>query len=124
MLKNKTNKKSKKEKLYCKCVDDVISYMKNNLSARLTFDAVLMNTDMCETYLKKYFRKRTGLPVMRYFKNMKIEEAKKLIKTSNMSFTEISDYLGYDSIHYFSRQFKKITGMSPTEYKNKEERKK
>ena len=33
-----------------------------------------------------------------------------------MNFTQISDFLGYSSIHYFSRQFKKITGMTPSEY--------
>lgn len=111
---------SKKEKLYCEGIEAVISYMKENINTCLTFDAVLKHTDMCEAYLKKYFRKKTGLSVMRYFKNMKIEEAKKLMKTSNMNFTEISEQLGYDSIHYFSRQFKAITGMNPTQYRNKE----
>ena len=33
-----------------------------------------------------------------------------------MNFTQISDFLGYSSIHYFSRQFKKLSGMTPTEY--------
>ncbi|HJB28450.1 MAG TPA: AraC family transcriptional regulator, partial [Candidatus Blautia faecavium] len=33
-----------------------------------------------------------------------------------MNFTQISEYLGYSSIHYFSRQFKKISGMTPSEY--------
>ena len=43
-------------------------------------------------------------------------EAKELIRTERMNFTQISDRLGYTSIHYFSRQFKKITGMTPSEY--------
>ncbi|MEG2232251.1 MAG: AraC family transcriptional regulator, partial [Lachnospiraceae bacterium] len=34
----------------------------------------------------------------------------------HMNFTQISDFLGYNSIHYFSRQFKKTTGMTPSEY--------
>ena len=44
------------------------------------------------------------------------ELAKELIREKNMNFTQIADYLGYTSIHYFSRQFKKIAGMTPSEY--------
>jgi len=47
---------------------------------------------------------------------MKIEAAKELIRTGQMNFTQISEKLGYTSIHYFSRQFKKVTGMTPSEY--------
>lgn len=47
---------------------------------------------------------------------MKIDFAKQLIRENDMNFTQISDFLGYSSIHYFSRQFKKLSGMTPTEY--------
>ena len=39
-----------------------------------------------------------------------------MIRTGRMNFTQISETLGYTSIHYFSRQFKKIAGMTPSEY--------
>ena len=42
--------------------------------------------------------------------------AKQLIRENEMNFTQISDFLSYSSIHYFSRQFKKLSGMTPTEY--------
>ena len=48
--------------------------------------------------------------------NIKIKEAKKLIREKNHSVTEIADMLGYSSIHIFSRAFKKAVGMSPTDY--------
>ena len=54
--------------------------------------------------------------VIELFLQMKIEFAKQLIREDQMNFTQISDFLGYSSIHYFSRQFKKITGMTPSEY--------
>ena len=47
---------------------------------------------------------------------MKIDFAKQLIRENEMNFTQISDFLSYSSIHYFSRQFKKLSGMTPTEY--------
>ena len=50
---------------------------------------------------------KTGLGIIEYFSNMKIESAKEMIRTGHMNFTQISEQLGYASIHYFSRQFKK-----------------
>ena len=47
---------------------------------------------------------------------MKFSFAKQLIRENDMNFTLISEFLGYSSIHYFSRQFKKICGMTPSEY--------
>ena len=53
---------------------------------------------------------------MQYFTSLKIEEAKKLISYNKYTFTEIAYKLGYSSLHYFSRQFKKSTTMSLSEY--------
>ena len=47
---------------------------------------------------------------------MKIDAAKQLIRSQRLNFTQIADRLGYTSVHYFSRQFKKVTGMTPSEY--------
>ena len=49
-----------------------------------------------------------------FFSRMKIDFAKQLIRENDMNFTQISDFLGYSSIHYFSRQFKKLSGMTGT----------
>ena len=66
--------------------------------------------------LQKLFRERYGCGVIEFFSRMKIDLAKKLIQKNEMNFTQISEFLGYSSIHYFSRQFKKLAGMTPTEY--------
>ena len=54
--------------------------------------------------------------VIEYFSKMKIDSAKHLIRIGNLNFSQIAERLGYNSIHYFSRQFKQLTGMTPTEY--------
>ena len=48
----------------------------------------------------------------------KIKKAKNLIREGNLNFTEISDTLSFDNPQYFSRVFRRVTGMSPTEFKN------
>ena len=65
--------------------------------------------------LQKLFQKKTSLGIIEYFSHMKINAAKEMIRTGRMNFTQISETLGYTSIHYFSRQFKKVTGMTPSE---------
>ena len=53
---------------------------------------------------------------MEYLGKMKVDSAKQAIREGKKNFTEIANDLGYSSIHYFSRHFKKVTGMTPSEY--------
>ena len=53
---------------------------------------------------------------MRFYNNCKIDRAKQLIREGEHNFTEISEMLAYNSVQYFSRQFKEITGMTPSQY--------
>ena len=59
---------------------------------------------------------KTGGGAMEYFGTLKIDAAKRMIREGTHNFTEIAALLGYNSIHYFSRHFKKVTGMTPSEY--------
>jgi len=68
-------------------------------------------------YLSKIFMNHYGESIHAYMMKTKIEEAKKLIREHTYNFTQISDMLCFSNPFYFSRVFKQITGMSPTEYK-------
>ena len=57
-----------------------------------------------------------GISIMELYNKMIIAEAKKLIREKNYSISQISDMLGYSSIHNFSRAFKKSVGHSPSAY--------
>ncbi len=94
----------------------VTQFLENNIGKKLKFHEVAEFAGLSESSLKALFRMRMGQGVMSYFANMKINRAKILIREGNYNITQISMELGYDSIHEFSRRFKKITGMSPTEY--------
>lgn len=94
----------------------ICDYMKNNIYSSITLKDICSQFLQGKTQLCKIFRESTGQSPMEYYMNIKIKEAKKLIREKNYSVTEISDMLGYSSIHIFSRAFKKAVGMSPTEY--------
>ena len=54
--------------------------------------------------------------VIDYFVCLRIETAKEYIRNEKLNFSQIAEELGYSSQHYFSRQFRAVTGMTPTEY--------
>lgn len=64
------------------------------------------------------FKEVTGEVPSKYFIKIKMEKARELLKFSNLSVSEIAERVGYDNALYFSRLFKKYTGLSPTEYRN------
>ena len=68
-------------------------------------------------YLSKIFRQTTDYTILEYILMLKIREAKKLIREGNYNFTQISDKLAFENPHYFSRVFKRITNMTPGDYK-------
>lgn len=94
----------------------IIEFMKRNISSNLSLEELCSFFNVGRTYLALTFKKRTGMGVIEYFRNMKIEQAKILVREGKYNLTEISEQLGYSSIHYFSRHFKKATGVTPTDY--------
>lgn len=97
-------------------VNDVVNFLQDNIHQKLVFRDVLDYVGMSASGLKSIFKKKTGVGVMSYFTKMKMDVAKKMIREENLNITQISSSLGFDSIHLFSRRFKQLNGMSPTEY--------
>lgn len=108
--------KTMKENIDTEVFNRVVAYLGQHLSGRVTIETICKDNLIGRSQLQKIFSKKSGLGIIEYFSNMKIEAAKELIRTEQMNFTQISEKLGYTSIHYFSRQFKKVTGMTPSEY--------
>ncbi|MNI21099.1 Arabinose operon regulatory protein [compost metagenome] len=103
-----------------KTIDDltkkVMAYMEENVGSNLTVTEISHLFCTGKTQLKELFKKQTGYSLMEYFAKIKIDHAKILIREETSNFTEISRQLGFSSVHYFSKAFKKATSMSPSEY--------
>lgn len=94
----------------------ICEYMKRNLVTPLNTTEICNKFLIGKTQLCKIFQEYIGKSPMEYYNELKIKEAKKLLRDKKMSVSQISDYFGYSSIHNFSRAFRKITGVSPTAY--------
>ena len=94
----------------------ITDYLENNIGEHLTIEQICRSNLIGRSQLQKIFHERCKMGVIEYFSHLKIDAAKELIRTERMNFTQISEQLGYTSIHYFSRRFKKETGMTPSEY--------
>ncbi|MFN0729983.1 helix-turn-helix domain-containing protein [Polaribacter gochangensis] len=71
-----------------------------------------------ETVISKLFSKHEGLTIEKYIINLKIEKVKELIQLGQLNFSEIAYSLNYKTSSHLARQFKTITGMSMSNYKN------
>lgn len=96
---------------------DILDYLERHMGQQLTIEKICRDNLIGASQLKKLFRTYQNSGVMECFNQMKIDAAKQMIRNQQMNFTQIADTLGYASVHYFSRQFKKITDMTPTEYR-------
>ncbi|MCY9694727.1 AraC family transcriptional regulator [Paenibacillus alginolyticus] len=112
------NKQSslQKEKAEQRIVQQIMDYLKANLSQSFTQDHLCQTFHLGKSRLKELFQSQMQTGVLEAFKSLKIEQAKTYIRDGRYNFTEIAAMLGYASIHYFSRDFKKTVGMPPSDY--------
>lgn len=94
----------------------VTAFLSANLSRALTLEEVCRVCLVGRSRLQQIFQEETGGGVMEYFGKMKVKAAQQMIREGRHNFTEVAASLGYQSLHYFSRHFKKVSGMTPSEY--------
>lgn len=98
-------------------VIDAIRYISTHLNAKLTVREVAEATFCSPSKLAKLFEKELGQSVAAYIDNLIMSEAKNLLMYSDSSIGKISDKLGFCDQFYFSRQFRKHFGASPSQYR-------
>ena len=100
------------------CIFEGISYLENDLQQSLSIEEIAQLCHMSATYFRKLFKEYSGISPAQFRIQKKLETAKSLLSTSDMTISEISDYLGFESVAYFSKLFKKYEKISPSQYRN------
>lgn len=91
-------------------------FMKDNIRNNITVDDILEYTGFSLSTVKRIFQQQVGCGVIYYYRKLKIDEAKRILQEDNLTVTEVSDRLGFSSVHHFSNIFKKYTGVAPSRY--------
>lgn len=95
------------------------TYIEENLSKKISFEQLALKLAISRRNFDRRFIKATGNTPVEYMQRVKIEVAKKNLEAGRKSFFEIMDEVGYSDDNAFREVFKKITGLSPMEYRAK-----
>lgn len=96
-----------------------MQYIRNHTNASIGIDDVASHIEKSRAWLTKHFRQECGMSVNDFIIQSKIKDAKRLLRYTDEDMIEISNYLCFSSQSYFQTVFKKITGMTPKEYRKK-----
>lgn len=100
-----------------KQVNKIIDILESNVFGNITIDAICKLTNYGKSQLCETFKRVTGKTIMQYYVELKINQAKIMMRELQLNNTQISDKLGFSSPQYFTRVFKQITSMTPGDYK-------
>lgn len=96
---------------------NAISYIQLNLHQQLSVTNLAERANQHADYFSRLFQQYTGERPLKYIHEKRIERAQYLMVTTRMTYAEIAIQTGFENVFYFSKIFKKITGMSPGNYK-------
>lgn len=107
----------RKQNRYPKTVTMCLDYIYDNLHCKITLEKLSEFVQLSPAYLSKLFHKEVGITVSEYIVKKRIETAENMLKFSDSSCLEISDYLCFSSESHFIHVFKKHTGYTPKSYR-------
>ena len=107
------------DKPHRKLTDAVKVYVCGHMMERLTISDIAEHFEMSPNYLSTVFKKRTGQGLSSYMTSAKIDKAMELMRQRRIKVREVAEMLGYENSYYFSKVFKKVTGLSPKEWRRK-----
>ncbi|WP_228469560.1 response regulator transcription factor [Paenibacillus sp. JNUCC31] len=100
-------------------VSEAIDYLKRHYRNKVTLQEVAQYIHVNSAYLGQQFKRETGVSFSEYVHRIRIEEARRLLRRTNMKISDIACELGYHDAEYFTHKFKAFTGELPSVYKNK-----
>lgn len=98
-------------------IHSLCSYVKENLEKDLSLVRLAELHHFNPSYLSRFFKQEMGINVSEFIDDCRIRKAKELLQNTNLMVREVALQVGYEVAHSFTRLFKKITGMTPQEYR-------
>jgi len=95
----------------------IIDYISTHFREKITLNDICQFTYFSPAYCENEFRKTVGKSIIHYLIDVRVSEAKKLLSETSISCSAIANMVGFEDANYFSRVFKKRTGISPLKYR-------
>ncbi|MCR5761203.1 MAG: AraC family transcriptional regulator [Sphaerochaetaceae bacterium] len=111
--------RTKNDKGYSSAVQKCCDFIEVSQNRRISAYDLSVLCGYSEYYITDKFKKETGVSLIRYIRNSKIEKSKSMLATTSMTINEIASHLAFNTTNYFIQSFKTVTGMTPTEYRKK-----
>ena len=99
--------------------NSVVEYLDRHFDEDMSVHALANRFFMSPSYFAHFFRNNAGRSVIEYVNEIRISHAKLFLEKEDMTIGEIACRVGFNDINYFSRKFKAVTGITPSEYKRK-----
>ncbi|MCM0649354.1 response regulator [Clostridium swellfunianum] len=100
-------------------VDEALGYIRENYSAQISLEELARYVNVHPVHLSRLFSKDLGETFKHILIEVRIEEAKRLLRDINYRVYEVSSLVGYEKPRYFSELFRSVTGLTPLEYREK-----
>ena len=98
-------------------ISQTIYHINNNYQKSINTAKLCKISKMCKSSLMEYFKNATGTTPLQYQLHRRISQAALLLNDNKLNISEIALQCGFTDSNYFSRQFKRITGLTPSEYR-------
>lgn len=95
----------------------VVNFIESHMQQEITLSDLASIAHFNSNYFIKYFKKITGVSPMDYLLNCRVNQAKRLLQSENVSMKEIALRAGFKTPYYFSHVFRERTGFTPTQYR-------
>lgn len=102
---------------YSEHIKKTVEFLSLNFSQKITLSQLAGRIGLSEVYLSKVFKKEVGMTIFQYIAHLRCTQAAEMLRGSDISIQEISNYVGYPDNNYFVKVFKSYYGMTPSEYR-------
>lgn len=97
----------------------ILEYIRGKFSSNIQIEEISAIACMSPTAFCRYFKKKTGVSFVSYLNDFRLRYARNLLDTNEYKISAVAEMCGFSDISYFNRMFKRIHGMTPSEYKHK-----
>jgi AraC-like DNA-binding protein len=119
LIGNYQNKGKKTKTTAFSRFDDAMNYLNRNIQRSVTVEELAAYLRLDTSQIYRIFKTHTGLSPQQYIINMRIRKACKLLAKTDLTIKDVSEWLHFEYQSHFTKLFKKITGVTPSEYRDK-----